>query len=302
MAKLVIIGCGNVGMSYAYALLNQRTKVEELILIDINQNRIEGEVMDLNHGLAFAPSRMNIKTGSYNDCNDADIICICAGRNQEVGETRLDLIKKNYEVFKNIITEISKTNFDGIYFIATNPVDIMTKVTQKLSGFPCNKVIGSGTMLDTARLRYLIGDELKLDSKNVHAYVIGEHGDSEFVAWSNAIVGLKSITEFVSSEKLDSIALNVKNAAYEIIEKKGATYYGIGMCLVKLTNAVLDNSHSILTVSSYDKENNIYYGMPAVVNKDGVRQIVDVKLSIEEKEKLKESIRVLKEVELNSHL
>ena len=293
--KVVIIGCGNVGMSYAYSLLNQRTKVEELVLIDINKERTEGEAMDLNHGLAFAPSKINIKSGDYRDCNDADIICICAGRNQEIGETRLDLIKKNYDVFKNIIEQINETNFDGIYFIATNPVDIMTHVTMKLSKKDPSKVIGSGTMLDTARLRYLVGDELKINPKNVHAYVIGEHGDSEFVPWSNVIVGLRSVTEYINHETLDEIALNVKNVAYEIINRKGATYYGIGMCLTRLTNAVLDNDNSILTVSVYDEITDLYYGMPAVVDKQGIREVVYLKLTDKEREKLDNSINVLKE-------
>ncbi|MBQ7140326.1 MAG: L-lactate dehydrogenase [Bacilli bacterium] len=295
MNKVVIIGCGNVGMSYAYSLLNQRTKVEELVLIDINKERTEGEAMDLNHGLAFAPSKINIKSGNYNDCNDADIICICAGKNQEVGETRLDLIKKNYDVFKSIIEQINQTNFDGIYFIATNPVDIMTHVTMKLSKKEPSKVIGSGTMLDTARLRYLVGDELKINPKNVHAYVIGEHGDSEFVPWNSAIVGLRGVTEYINSERLDDIALDVKNAAYEIINRKGATYYGIGMCLTRLTNAVLDNDNSILTVSVYDEKTDLYYGMPAVVDKKGIREVVYLKLTDEEQEKLDNSIEVLKE-------
>lgn len=295
MNKIVIIGCGNVGMSYAYALLNQRTKVEELVLIDINKDKTIGEAMDLNHCLAFAPSRIKIKAGDYSDCNDATIICIAAGKNQEKGETRLDLIKKNYNVFKSIITEINKTNFNGIYLIATNPVDIMSYLTMKLSGFSSNKVIGSGTILDTARLRYLIGDELNINPKNVHAYVIGEHGDSEFVAWSNAIVGLKSIDKFLDKKKLEDIARSVKNSAYEIINRKGATYYGIGMCLVKITNAILDNDNSIITLSVYDKEKDLYYGMPSIINKDGISKIIKLELNDEENKKLENTINILKE-------
>lgn len=296
MSKVVIIGCGNVGMSYAYSLLNQRTKVEELVLIDLNKDRTIGEAMDLNHGLAFAPSKINIKAGEYSDCNNADIICICAGRNQEVGETRLDLIKKNYEVFKSIISEINKTNFKGIYLIATNPVDIMSLITMKLSKFPSSKVIGSGTMLDTARLRYLIGEKLDVNPKNVHAYVIGEHGDSEFVPWSSAIVGLRSVNEYMSKEDLNKIASDVRNAAYQIINKKGATYYGIGMCLTRITNAILDNDKSILTVSVYDEKQDLYYGMPAVVDKKGIREIIYLKLTDEERNKLDNSIEILKKI------
>ena len=295
MNKIVIIGCGNVGMSYAYALLNQRTKVEELVLIDINNEKTVGEAMDLNHCLAFAPSKIKIKAGDYSDCNDATIICIAAGRNQDVGETRLDLIRKNYDVFKSIITEINKTNFNGIYLIATNPVDIMSYITMKLSGLPSSRVIGSGTILDTARLRYLIGDELNINPKNVHAYVIGEHGDSEFVPWSNAIVGLKSIDNYLEKDKLEIIALSVKNSAYEIINRKGATYYGIGMCLVKITNSILDNDNSIITLSVFDEEKDIYYGMPCVVNKNGIKNIIKLELTEKENEKLGKSINILRE-------
>jgi len=295
MNKIVIIGCGNVGMSYAYALLNQRTKVEELILIDINKEKTIGEAMDLNHCLAFAPSKIKIKAGDYSDCNDATIICIAAGKNQEIGETRLDLINKNYEVFKSIIDEINKTNFNGIYLIATNPVDIMTYITKELSEFDSNRVIGSGTMLDTARLRYLIGDELDVNPKNVHAYVIGEHGDSEFVAWDSAIVGLKPVDEYIDNQTLENIASSVKNSAYEIIEKKGATYYGIGMCLVRITNAILDNDNSILALSVYDEEKNLYYGMPAITNKNGIKEIIKLDLSSIEQEKLENSIKIINE-------
>lgn len=295
MNKVVIIGCGNVGMSYAYALLNQRTKVEELVLIDINKEKTIGEAMDLNHCLAFAPSKIKIKAGDYSDCNDAAIICIAAGKNQALGETRLDLINKNYEVFKSIITEINKTNFKGIYLIATNPVDIMTYITKEISGFPSNRVIGSGTMLDTARLRYLVGEQLNVNPKNVHAYVIGEHGDSEFVAWDSAIVGLKPVKEYMEENVLENIAFSVKNSAYEIIEKKGATYYGIGMCLVRITNAILDNDNSILALSVYNEKKDIYYGMPAILNKEGVKEIIEIDLSSDEKEKLEQSINIINE-------
>lgn len=293
MSKVVIVGCGFVGMSYAYSLLNQRTKVDELVLIDIDEKKAKGEAMDLNHGIAFAPSKINIKSGTYQDCDNADIICICAGKNQDIGETRLDLVKKNYIVFDSIIKKIKKTKFNGIYLIATNPVDIMTLITKKLSGFSASKVIGSGTMLDTSRLRYLVGNKLNINPKNVHAYVVGEHGDSEFVPWTNAIVGVKNISEYLSNKELDSIALSVKNAAYDIINNKGVTCYGIGMCLTRITNAILDDESSILSVSVYNKSLDLYYGMPAVVNKNGIREIINLKMTEEEKEKLNNSISVL---------
>ncbi|MDD8049694.1 MAG: L-lactate dehydrogenase [Thomasclavelia sp.] len=293
--KVVIIGCGNVGMSYAYALLNQKTNVQELALIDLDTKRIEGEVMDLNHCLAFAPSKIKITVGSYADCKDANIICVAAGANQNPGETRMDLINKNSKIFKTIITEVMNNGFKGIFLIATNPLDIMTYLTWKYSNLPHNKIIGSGTSLDTARLRYMIGSELDINPKNIHAYVMGEHGDSEFVAWSNARVGLQSIDEYLNKEKMEKICSDVKEAAYEIINRKGATYYGIGMCLVRITNAILGDENSIITVSSYDNTNDIFIGGPSIINKTGLRERIYLKLNDEEKQKMINSINVIKE-------
>ena len=192
--KVVIVGTGMVGMSYAYCLLNQSV-CDELVLIDVNKTRAEGEAMDLNHGLAFANSSMRIYAGEYGDCEDADIVVICAGVAQKPDETRLDLLKRNAEVFRSIIDPVTASGFNGIFLVATNPVDIMTRITCVLSGFNPRRVLGSGTTLDSARLRYLIGDYLKVDPRNVHAYVMGEHGDSEFVPWSQALVSTKSILE-----------------------------------------------------------------------------------------------------------
>ena len=191
--KVVLVGCGNVGMSYAYALLNQRTNVNELVLIDIDKDRVEGEVMDLNHCLAFAPSKIDIKAGEYSDCGDATLVVIAAGANQKPGETRMDLINKNSKIFKSIVTPIVESGFNGVFLVATNPLDVMTYLTWKYSGFETNKVFGTGTSLDTARLKYLVGSRLNVNSKSVHAYVIGEHGDSEFVPWSNADIALQDI-------------------------------------------------------------------------------------------------------------
>lgn len=293
--KVVVIGCGNVGMSYAYALLNQRTSVGELVLIDLDEKRVEGEVMDLNHCLAFAPSKINIKKGDYNDCGDASVIVIAAGANQSPGETRMDLINKNSKIFKIIVKSVVDNGFDGIFLVATNPLDVMTYLTWKYSGFNPNKIIGSGTCLDTARLRFLVGDRLGINPKNVHAYVIGEHGDSEFVPWSNANIGLQNIKNFLEEEELDEIHNKVKNAAYEIINRKGATYYGIGISLVKITNAILGDENAILTVSSYDKENNIFMGIPSIVNRNGIKQRIYIELNDEETKKLQNSINVIKE-------
>ena len=282
-------------MSYAYALLNQKTSVNELALIDLNQERVEGEVMDLNHCLAFGPNKMHIKCGTYADCHDADIVCIAAGANQKPGETRMDLIHKNSVIFKNIIDQVVQNGFKGIFLVATNPLDVMTYITWKYSGFDTNKVIGSGTSLDTARLRFMIGDKLKVNPKNVHAYVIGEHGDSEFIPWSNVNIGLQNIHNFLKEDEFKEIEEEVKNAAYEIIEKKGATYYGIGMCLVRITNAILDDENTILTVSTYDKKNNVFVGLPTILNKKGVEEKIYVNLNEEETEKLKSSIQLIKE-------
>lgn len=299
--KIVLIGCGNVGMSYAYALLNQRTYVNELCLIDLNKDRIEGEVMDLNHCLAFAPSKITIKVGEYSDCRDAKIVIICAGANQNVGETRMDLIKKNNKIFKNIVTGVMENGFNGIFVVATNPLDVMTYLTWKYSGLPARQIIGSGTILDTARLRYLIGNRLNISPKNVHAYVIGEHGDSEFVPWSNATVGIQPIKYFLNDDELEKIRVDVKDAAYKIIEKKGATYYGIGMCLVRITNAILGDENSIITVSNYDRDNKIFIGYPAVINKYGIASRVGLDLSDEELNRLNNSINIIKDVILNNN-
>lgn len=293
--KVVIIGCGNVGMSYAYALLNQKTNIHELVLIDLNKDKVIGEVMDLNHSLAFAPSKMKIKAGDYSDCKGAKIVCIAAGANQEKNETRMDLIYKNSKIFKNIVSEVMNNEFNGIFLIATNPLDVMTYLTWKYSNLPPNKIIGSGTSLDTSRLRYMIGSKLKINPKNVHAYVIGEHGDSEFVPWSNATVGLQNIKEFLTSRELNKIYEDVKNAAYDIIEKKGATSYGIGMCLVRITNAILGDENSIITVSTYDEENDVFVGLPAIINSKGVREKVYVNLTEEESSRLNNSINIIKE-------
>lgn len=293
--KVVIIGCGNVGMSYAYALLNQRTYVNELVLIDLDMDRVVGEVMDLNHCLAFAPSKLCIKAGTYDDCKDANIVCIAAGANQNPGETRMDLINKNSIIFKSIVSKVVDSGFNGIFLIATNPLDVMTHLTYKYSGFNPSRIIGSGTSLDTARLRYMIGSKLGINPKNIHAYVIGEHGDSEFVPWSNANISLQNIKDYLTDDELDEIYVNVRDAAYDIINRKGSTHYGIGACLVRITNAILGNENSIITVSCYDSNNDVFIGGPAILNKSGVKQRIYIKLNKSEEEKLEKSINVIKE-------
>ena len=293
--KVVIIGCGNVGMSYAYALFNQRTYVNELVLIDINTKKVEGEVMDLNHCLAYSPSKINIKLGDYSDCKDAKIVVIAAGANQNPGETRMDLINKNSKIFKGIVENVMNSGFDGIFLVATNPLDVMTYLTYKYSGLPHNKVLGTGTTLDTARLKYLISEKVGVSPKDIHAYVMGEHGDSEFVPWSNANIALKHINYYLTEEEKVKIENYVRNSAYEIINRKGATYYGIGMCLVRITNAILGDENVILSVSAYDKEHDIYISTPAIVNNSGVKEKIFVPFNQEETEKIKTSINVIKE-------
>lgn len=293
--KVVVIGCGNVGMSYCYALLNQRTNVGELVLVDLNKERVEGEVMDLCHCLAFAPSKIDIRVGDYSDCQDASLVVIAAGANQDKGETRMDLINKNSKIFKSIVTEVVASGFDGIFVVATNPLDVMTYLTWKYSGFDTSRVIGTGTSLDSARLKFLLGEKLGVSPKNIHAYVIGEHGDSEFVPWTTAVVGLQPISSFLKEKEENLIEEEVRNAAYEIINKKGATYYGIGMSLAMITNAILSDENRVITVSNYDEKNGVFIGMPAIVNRDGVKQKIYIDLSEEEAEKLKKSIGIIKD-------
>lgn len=301
--RVALIGTGFVGSSYAFALLNQ-VITEELVLIDLNKDKAEGDAMDLNHGLPFAPSTTKIWFGGYGDCRNADLVVLTAGANQKPGETRLDLVEKNTKIFKSIVGEIMANGFDGIFLVATNPVDILTYAVWKFSGLPKERVIGSGTILDTARFRYLLGDYFAVDPRNVHGYIIGEHGDTELPVWSQADIAGTTISDWsknkpdFNEEDLAQIFLNVRDAAYQIIEKKGATYYGIAMGLVRVTKAILGNENSVLTVSTYlDGEydqKDIFIGVPAVVNRNGIREIVELDLSDEEKEKFSHSVQTLK--------
>jgi L-lactate dehydrogenase len=237
---------------------------------------------------------MKIKVGEYSDCRDASLIVIAAGVNQAPGETRLGLLQRNAKIFKSIITEVMNNHFNGVFLIATNPVDIMTYLTQKYSGLPKSRVIGSGTTLDTARLRFLIADQVHVSPSNVHGYVIGEHGDSEFIPWSTVTLAMQPISDFISSEDMNRISEEVRTAAYKIINAKGATYYGIGMCLVRITNAILGDENTVMVVSTYDEEHNIYIGLPSVINKEGASKKIHVNLNEEEEGKLTNSINILK--------
>lgn len=307
--KVVLVGTGFVGMSMAYSMLN-RGGINELVLIDIDKDKTIGEEMDLSHGLPFAPQKMVIKAGDYDECKDAQVVVITAGIAQKPGQTRLELAETNTRIMKSITKSIMASGFNGIIIVASNPVDLMTYVVSKVSGLPKNQVFGSGTVLDTARLRYLMSDYLKVSSKNIHAYIMGEHGDSSFVPWEHAYVGCKKIKDVMNDnnhpmEDLEKIHKDVINAAYEIINKKKATYYGIGMSLNRLVKAVLDDENSILTVSTYLKDgqygqDDIYIGVPAIINSNGIRELVDLELNEEEQAKLDNSCRIIKEMRENS--
>lgn len=304
--KVAVIGTGFVGMSFAYAALCFGA-CDEMVLIDINKEKANGEAMDLNHGLAFARTNMKITAGDYRDCTDADIIVLCAGVSQKPGEDRISLLQRNREVFKSIVAPVLYSGFDGVFLIATNPVDIMTRVVWQESGFDCKKVIGSGTTLDTARLRYLLGDYFTVDPKNVHAYVIGEHGDSEMVPWSQAMIGTKPIREILREnpetykcDDLKGIAVNVRRAGYKIIQAKSATYYGIGLALVRIVKSIFSDENSVLTVSTMLRGeygvNGVFAGVPCILGRNGVREILTLKLEEEEQKQFANSCGLLDSV------
>ena len=303
--KVAIIGCGFVGSSSAFALM-QSGLFSEMVLIDADVNRAEGEALDISHGLPFAKP-MKIYAGGYEDIADAAIVIVTAGAGQKPGETRLDLVKKNVEIFKSIIPEIAKQDFKGILLIVANPVDILTYVAAKLSKLPQGRVFGSGTVLDSARLKYLLGEHLDVDNRSVHAFIIGEHGDSEMAAWSSANVSGIPLNDFCEmrgyfkhEESMKKILEEVKNSAYEIIEKKHATYYGIAMSVRRICEAIIRDERSILPVSSIQKGEygieNVALSIPAIVGRDGVEKVVPIKLSDTEKKELIKSAETLKNV------
>lgn len=303
--KVTIIGAGFVGSTSAYTLMMSGL-ISELVIIDVNKAKAQGEVMDLNHGMPFVRP-VKIYAGEYSDCSGSDIIVITAGANQKPGETRIDLVHKNTAIFKSIVSEIIKYNTDCILLVVTNPVDILTYVTYKVSGFPKNKVIGSGTVLDTARFRYLLGNHTGIDSRNVHAYIVGEHGDTEVPTWSlTNIAGIPMEKYCENCEQCDNeitrenIFNEVKNAAYNIIEKKGATYYAVALAIRRIVEAIVRDENSILTVSSllegqYGLE-NVCISVPTIVNKDGIGKVIDAPLSETEKKQLSDSAGILSEI------
>ncbi len=303
--KVAMIGCGFVGSASVYSLM-QSGLFSEIVLIDANHEKAEGEALDISHGLPFAKP-MNIHAGDYDDIVDAAIIIVSAGAAQKPGETRLDLVKKNVGIFKSIIPEIAKRNCQGILLIVANPVDVLTYAALKLSHFPANRVIGSGTVLDSARFKYLLGEHLQVDSRSIHAFIIGEHGDSEIATWSSANVSgipIHKICEMRGYIDHDyetaRIADEVKNSAYEIIDKKGATYYGIGMAVRRICEAIIRDEKSVLPVSSlmtgqYGLD-GVCLSMPTIVGANGVDTLLPIPLSDEEQNALMESAKTLREV------
>lgn len=303
--KVAVIGAGFVGSSFAYSLMIHGT-VSEIVLIDVDKNRAEGEAMDLNHGVSFVQP-VRVWAGDYQDCEDADIVVLTAGLAQKPGESRLDLVTSNVGIFRQIIPKIMEYNRTGILLVATNPVDLMTYAALKLSGLPVGRVIGSGTILDTSRLRYLLGEHLRVDARNVHAYIIGEHGDSEVPAWSLASVGGVGLKDYgaVLEKGLDDAYLNglfeeVKNAAYKIIELKGRTYYAIGLGLTRIVESIIRDENAILTVSSllhdYYGVDDVCLSVPTIVNRSGVREVLKLPLTEEEIAKLQSSASTLKNI------
>ena len=304
--KVAIVGCGFVGSASAFALM-QSGLFSEIVLIDASKQKAEGEALDISHGLPFAKP-MQIYAGDYSDISDASVIIVTAGAGQKPGETRLDLVKKNVGIFKSVIPEITKYNKDGILLVVANPVDILTFTAAKLSGFPANRVFGSGTVLDSARLKYLLGERLGVDPRSVHAFIIGEHGDSEIAAWSSANVSGVPLSDFCEmrghynhNKAMHEIADDVKNSAYEIINKKQATYYGIAMSVKRICEAIVRDEKSVLPVSSIQKGTNydirdVALSMPAIVGKHGVEAAVPIELNRKEQEELKKSADTLKAV------
>ncbi len=302
--KVILVGTGFVGMSMAYSFLSTGG-IDELVLIDVNTEKAEGEAMDLQHGLPYANGKLTIKSGDYSECKDASIVVITAGVTMKEGETRLDIAAKDTKIIKSVTESIMASGFDGIIVVASNPVDSMTYVAQKVSGLPKERVIGSGTLLDTARLRFLMSQYLNISSSNIHAYIMGEHGDSSFVPWTNAYVGSKNLLEFVDEKGKDfndllDIYTQVQQAGYEIIKRKRSTYYGIGLSLNRLVRAILDDENVVLTVSVYQEgqygQEGLYIGVPAVVNRNGVREVIKLELNEVDQAKFDASCETLNHI------
>ncbi|MDR1695959.1 MAG: L-lactate dehydrogenase [Endomicrobium sp.] len=307
--KVSIIGCGNVGMRCAYSLII-RGIARELVLVDYNRQKAEGEAMDLSHGAPFV-SPVDIHAGDYPDTAGSDLVVVTAGRGQKPGETRTDLIKGNAEILKSIIPEVVKYSPGCIILMVSNPVDILSYIAYKISGKPANEVIGSGTVLDSARFRYLIGRQCNIDSRSIHGLILGEHGDSEFPVWSKTMIGGAAFKNYCDicnkagcgnniQGKLDEIFKEVRDSAYEIINKKGETSYGIGLALTRISDAILKDENTVLPVSSllenYHGISGLYLSVPAVVNKKGIRQTLELEFDGQELALFKNSAEKIKEV------
>lgn len=303
--KIVLIGAGDVGVAYAYALVNQGI-CDHLAIIDIDEKKLEGNVMDLNHGVVWAGSRTRVTKGTYADCEDAAIVVLCAGAAQKPGETRLQLVEKNVKITKNIVDEVMGNGFDGIFLVASNPVDILTYAVWKYSGLPHSQVIGSGTVLDSARFRYMLGELYEVAPTSVHAYIIGEHGDTELPVLSSATVAGVSMRMSLQKDpelegRLEKIFEDTRDAAYHIIDAKGSTSYGIGMGLARITRAILKNNDVALPCSAYLQgeygQKDIYIGTPAIINRKGVRRVVELEINDHEMERFTHSANTLREVQ-----
>ncbi|MBQ3296580.1 L-lactate dehydrogenase [Candidatus Saccharibacteria bacterium] len=300
--KIMIVGTGNVGASIAFALLNQRTAVNEIVLTDIIAKDAAGEAMDLKDALAVSPSYIKIKNGTYKDARDCDVVVITAGAAQKPGETRMDLLKKNVNILKGMVEQIMDSGFNGIFLVVTNPMDVMTYYTMKFSGLPAEKVLGSGTVLDSARLRTRIASYLDVNPKSIHAYQVGEHGDTELTLWSLADIGGQPVSKLLPAATRKDISDFVKNEAYDIIDKKGATYYGIATCVVQILNCILNDEHRVLAVSSYDHFSGVSFGWPSIVGRNGAIRRLDLKISEKEGISLQKSINTLKKAIASIHL
>ncbi len=292
--KIMIVGTGNVGASIAFAIVNQRTVINEIILTDIIAKDAEGEAMDLRDALAVAPSYVKIRNGTYKDAKDCDVVIITAGAAQKPGETRMELLKKNVNILQGMIQQIMTSGFDGIFLVVTNPMDVLTYYAMKFSGLPAERVIGSGTVLDSARLEQRIASYLDVNPKSVHAYQVGEHGDSELTLWSLADVGGQKVKDLLPTKVQKDMSEFVRNEAYDIIEKKGATYYGIATCVVAILDSILNDEMQVMPVSSYDYFSGTSFGWPSVVGRKGVIRRLDLKISEKEGLELQKSINTLK--------
>lgn len=303
--KVVLIGTGAVGMAYAFATVNQGI-VDEMVLIDINEAKSRADVLDLNHGEAWAPNPVTVSFGKYEECRDAAMVVICAGVAQRPGQTRLELLETNLRIFRDIVHQVMASGFDGIFIVATNPVDILTHAVYRFSGLPASQVLGSGTTLDTARLRFNLGQYFEVATTNVHAMIIGEHGDSELPVWSAASVAGRSLSRRVAAhpdmkEDLELIFVQTRDAAYDIIGAKGSTSYGIGMALARITRAIMSNQKVTLPVSALLEgeygHTDLHIGVPTSLGRRGVRMVIELDLDEEEQARFDASVNHLKEIQ-----